>query len=53
MRLETKREIVRDDEYLAGLGCFEWCAITALTARGLRDFGYRWSRAAARPINSR
>ncbi len=53
MRLDTKREIVRDDEYLAGLGCFEWCAITALTARGLRDFGYRWSREAARPINSR
>jgi hypothetical protein len=53
MRLQTNREIVRDDEYLAGLGRFEWCAITALTARGLRGFGYRWSREAARSINSR
>jgi hypothetical protein len=53
MRLQTDREIVRDDEYLAGLGCFEWFAITALTARGLRNFGYRWTREAARSINSR
>ncbi len=53
MRLDTNRDIVLDDEYLGGLGRFEWCAITVLTARGLRNFGYRWTREAARSINSR
>lgn len=53
MRLGTGREIVRDDEYLAALGRCEWWAVTALTARGLRAFGYPWRRDAARSISSR
>ena len=44
MRLGTGTDIVRDDEYLAALGTIEWWAITALTARGLRTFGYPWPR---------
>ena len=53
MRLGTGMEIVRDDEYLAALGSLDWWAITALTARSLRTFGYPWRREAARSISSR
>jgi hypothetical protein len=53
MRLGTSRAIVRDDEYLTALGRFEWWAITAMTARGLRSFGYPWRRETPPSINSR
>lgn len=53
MRLGKNREITCDKEYLTALGRCEWWAITALTARGLSAFGYRWQREHPASINSR
>jgi hypothetical protein len=48
MRLGGGQEIVRDAEYLDGLGRSEWWAATAASWRGLRKFGYRLRRQSAK-----
>jgi len=48
MRLGGSQEIVRDTEYLDGLGRREWWAATVASWRGLRKFGYELQRQSAR-----
>lgn len=48
MRLGSRQEIVRDSEYLDGLGRSEWWAATAASWRGLRKFSYSMRRLSAK-----
>lgn len=49
MRMGSKSEIKRDDEYLRSLGAVEWKLATLLTWRGLKKFGYPLKRSPVVP----